>query len=401
MIMPCPKRISLCHLLMLLLACLCIGGGDTSAQATDQRERLSEPVVMRKHSITDPGMNNAVANTILIPKGWTTEGGMIRPAPQLYSMPVLVDFKVKAPDGRQIHFFPSLIFQFDFANGGGQNMQPTLEGNIYLPLPESPGQWLMDMAQLNPDPTINNLQLVSEEVVPDLTQQLQQMRAANYQQAQQSSQNNAWMGLQTAYDTQATKVVITYTQNGQPFEETLFIVWQYNVDLKQGQLAWGMWSIDMMRSLRGKPGTDYLNDPVMAAVIKSIQTNPAWQQEMNKYWAELARIRHKGAVQRNKDWQAHNQKMQSINNDINNIIVGGHANRTAIRDAGYAKSIDAIRDETAYTNTAGETVKLPSFYDHVYSDGNGNYLLHNDALYEPNADPAHSAHNWQRIEAQQ
>lgn len=356
-------------------------------------------VVMRMHKITDPGMNNAVASTLLVPEGWTTEGGLNRPDNKFYSMPVMVDFKVQAPDGRGIHFFPSLIFQFDHTKGG-ENFSPTLDGNITLPLPESPGQWLMELAQLQPDPTITNLQLVSEEIVPELTEQLQKMRAGSYQQAQQKTQNNAWMNLQTAYDTQATKLVLRYEDHGQPIEETVLIVWQYNIDLKNGQLAWGTWSIDMMRSMRGKPGTDYLNDPVLAAVIKSIQINPAWQQEMNNYFTQLAQIRANGAAQRRRDWQVHNQKMQAINNDINNIIVGGHQRREAIRDAGYAKTIDAIQDVTPYTTPSGETVKLPSFYDHVYTDGNDRYILHNDAFYQPNTDPSVNSVNWERVSPQ-
>ena len=48
----------------------------------------------------------------------------------------------------------------------------------------------------------------------------------------------------------------------------------------------------------------------------------------------------------------------------------------------------------------GETVKLPSFYDHVHTDNNGRYILHNDAGYEPNRDRAVNGVRWERIEPQ-
>jgi len=35
----------------------------------------------------------------------------------------------------------------------------------------------------------------------------------------------------------------------------------------------------------------------------------------------------------------------------------------------------------------------------VYTDGNGRYILNNDAFYNPNTDPSINNQNWQRIEA--
>ena len=92
--------------------------------------------------------------------------------------------------------------------------------------------------------------------------------------------------------------------------------------------------------------------------------------------------------------------MREINEEIGNIIVGGYQRREAIRDAGHAKFIDAIREVTPYTTPGGETVKLPSFYDHVHTDNNGRYILHNDAGYEPNRDRAVNGVRWERIEPQ-
>ncbi len=160
------------------LLCLALwgGSGESNATAADEPERDALPadtptkavtatsevaaptpaskatprpkgaVVMREHLLRDPGMNNTVANIVLVPQGWTLEGGITRPSNQLYNMPVVTDVIISAPDGRAVHFFPSLNFEFNHRSRG-QPMQPTLGGNLYLPLPESPGQWLMQMVQ--------------------------------------------------------------------------------------------------------------------------------------------------------------------------------------------------------------------------------------------------------------
>ena len=383
-------------------------GDDESASSTKSVQSIvvdsgsSSPgkrVVMREHPLHDPGMNNIVASTVLVPEGWVLEGGVIRPSSQLYNMPVVSDVKISAPDGRAVHFFPGYSFEFNHASAG-QAMQPTLGGNLYLPLPESPGQWLMQMAQRNPDPTVSDLQLISEEVVPDLTQQLRQQSAQMYQIVEQGNRSSASMGFGQEFDTQATKLVLTYKQNGKALEESVLITWQYLILIQQGQISSGSWSINLMRSFRGPVGTNYLADPVLSAIVQSIRTNPVWEAEMQRYWQQLARIKHKGASDRMASWQDHNRKMQKINSDINDIIIGGYKERSAGSDRLQEQYVDSIREETPYTTPSGETVKLPSFYEQVYTDGKGTYILNNDALYNPNTDSTVNNVNWDRIEAQ-
>jgi hypothetical protein len=69
-------------------------------------------------------------------------------------------------------------------------------------------------------------------------------------------------------------------------------------------------------------------------------------------------------------------------------------------DRMQTKTIDAIHEQTPYTTPSRETVRFPSFYNNVYTDGKGRYILNNDSLYEPNTDPAVNSSNWQRIEIQ-
>ncbi len=51
-----------------------------SALVSDNR------VVMREHAVHDPGLNNIVASTVLVPEGWTLEGGITRTSSQLYNI---------------------------------------------------------------------------------------------------------------------------------------------------------------------------------------------------------------------------------------------------------------------------------------------------------------------------
>jgi len=361
-------------------------------------QRPSSGIIFKEHKITDPGMNNIVASTVLVPEDWKVEGGLNRPSPQLYSIPVLVDIKFTAPDGRQAHFFPSLVFDFDL-NQPGQVLQPTLKGNLNMPLPQSPGAWIMEMSRINPDPEISQLRLVSEEDLPEQTKVLREQNQFLYQQLEQTNQMGRQTGLMSLFDTQATKVVITYDQGGRSYEESFLVMWNYIVSSWQGQVTSGLWSIASMLSLRGAVGEDYLNDPELIAILSSVRINPAWQAEMDKYWAQLAQIRHKGNMDRlNASAAAHQKRMNTLN-ETSDIIMSGWKSRNESQDRMHAQTIDTIHEQTPYVTPTGETVKLPSFYDNVYTDGNGRFILNNDSLYEPNTDPLVNSQNWQRIEA--
>jgi len=361
--------------------------------------RPSNAVVLKRHDVTDPGLNNAVAISFLYPETWKVEGGMSRTAPQYYNIPVMMDVGFSASDGRKARVFPTFSFEFNYQRPA-QNFSPTLDGNMYLPLPESPSAWLMSMAEQNPDPSISNLRVVSETQEPQLTQQLRQQNALSYQSVEQTNAIGWQTGFASEFDAQATVVVMRYTQNNIELEESVLIAWQYYINSINGQLTSGTWGIPLMYSIRGPVGSDYTNDPELAAIGNSFRANPAWSQEMAKYWQELARIKAKGAAEiRQQNWAAHQKRMQTLN-ETTDIIAGGWAARNAIRDAGHSNYVDSIHEVTPYTNSMGESVKLPSFYDNVYTDNNGRYILHNDAFYNPNTDPALNNQNWEKMSSQ-
>ncbi len=355
-------------------------------------------VVMKEHRITDPGMNNMLISTLLIPEGWEKKGGATRPINQLFNMPVIIDFTVTAPDGRTARFFPSFSFEFNHRSPG-QTLKPTQRGNLYFPLPDSPGQWISEMATLNPDPDVSNFRVVSEVNLPEITKRLRQQNAQRFQSVVQLNQTTAQMGFGSEFDTQATKVVLQYNKGGKTIEVTIVLTWQYEVMINQGQMTQGTWGVMLMQAIGGPVGTNYIDDPALNAIFRSVRNNPKWLAEMNKYWAELARIRHKGNMDRIRTAGKISQIQAEGANAVNDIMMKGWRAGNASSDRMQSKTINAIQEQTVYQTPAGESVTLPSFYDHVYTDGNDRYLLHNDALYEPNSDPTMNTQNWQKIKA--
>lgn len=377
----------------------CDSAQDSSAEVAGKHNATTPGVVvLKEHRITDPGMNNMLISTLLIPEGWEVKGGATRTANQLFNMPVLLDLTVTAPDGRSARFFPSFSFEFNHRSPG-QMLKPTQSGNLYFPLPDSPGQWIMEMAKLNPAPEVSNFRLVSEADLPEITKMLRQQSTQRFQSVAQLNQTTAQMGFGSEFDTQGTKVVLQYDKGGKAIEETIILTWQYEVMINQDQMTQGNWGVMLMRSIGGPVGTNYIDDPALNAIFRSVRINPQWLAEMNTYWTELAKIRHKGNMDRIRTAGKISQIQAEGASAVNDIMMKGWRASNTSSDRIQSKTINAIQEQTVYQTPGGESVKLPSFYDHVYTDGNGRYLLHNDALYEPNRDPTMNSQDWQKIQA--
>ena len=72
----------------------------------------------------------------------------------------------------------------------------------------------------------------------------------------------------------------------------------------------------------------------------------------------------------------------------------------AIKDATHAKVINSIHGTEDYVVPGGTaSVQLPNDYQRVYTNGNGEYLLTNDVLYDPNTDSALNGNQWTGMEA--
>lgn len=353
------------------------------------------PIAFRAHAIQDQtGMHAA---SILVPRGWDIQANVIRQPPHLPRTFAMTDILVSAPDGREFHLYPS--FSFVYSNTmQAQPLQP-VDGGLFLPPPESIGQWLLQMYQLEPDPTITNLRIASEEEYAPLTQQLRQLAAPTFQSMQQL-QANSQPGDQLGFDTQGTKIVFRYEKDGEPKEETFIAGWQIMV-FQYGQLGMttAQWGVYNMRSVSGPVGTDYMNDPALVTIAQSFKTTPQWDEAMAQFYRAIAPKPNP----RQPTPTTTTTSVGQTNSDVLDIMHKGWQDRQAIRDGGQASNVNMIHERTAYAdpNAVGGTVNLSSHYNHVLTDGQNNYLLHNDANWNANTDPNFNNQNWQTLTPQQ
>lgn len=325
-----------------------------------------------KHNISDPGLNNMVAKTILVPKGWRVNGGINRNTGYAYKVPFLEHYSIESPDGRRFTQFPTFMFQSLHLPNTPQAplYSASADGYLYHPLPQSISHWIMQLHQRHPIPGANNYQIIEERTDPQLTAQFQQSQVMRFLLSQSQQSNLMTAGTITSLtDAQVQWVKARYNRNGKNMEQTILVSWYYNYYRETTTGAsFGLWTVPFFIAFEGVAGSDYLNDRTLQTVAMSVSENPAWTRAMTQYWQQVA-VMEREKNPSPKSHQANNnediQQTEDLHTQFRNVIT----------------------EVTAYDLPSGETVNLPSYYEKAYyNDQTGEYILTDDVLYNPNAD---------------
>ncbi|MDQ8187463.1 hypothetical protein [Pelagicoccus sp. SDUM812002] len=354
----------------------------------------------KDRAVLDVSRNSIAAYNLFVPEGWKLEG-QFEQIPAFHNVPYFGAIDVKAPDGRAFSYLPLAEFTYtDFAQLGF--MQP-YEGRPAYRLPPNLGDIMKTIAQASPEKTISNLQIISEEPAPELIENSRNYARSIYQQIEAANRQAGAYGEKQAYHVDARKVVARYSENGMQIESTTFAtITNYAFIQPNGGTRIAKWNLLNVVSLAGPVGSDYLNDPQLAAVARSVRINPDWAYAIDQ-WGKGARQQaiKEGiakAAAANQSWQ-NTQSSQS--EDVLDISFNGWKSRNASSDRSQSRIVNGIHERTTYATPTGGTVNLPSYYQNAYTDGQGNYVLHNSSLYDINTDPSLNSTNWTRIQEAQ
>lgn len=383
-------RVSFVLVLALLLSSV--------AFAQDAQQTL----VLTQRSFNDPLSSNMASHTILAPKGWKAEGGAFWPGAKLFRIHPSQRITLTAPDGRQAVLGPSFggtdLFpsQVSMQNGFRRPAEGQIDnGTPVLHMPQSLEQWAQWVAAKGLAVNYQgaeNIECKSIEVVPELTQLLHRQMQPIVQQQNQQNQQAAQFGLnQQAWCNGAVYAArYTYDLDGRTWEQ--LYVWGVSVvglDSDAGRQLW--WSVEPNVSFRAQAGQLDQNLPLMISLLNSARMTPQWAKMKADHLAALNAIDRKGFADRQRI-------IAQSNAEIREIIQQGYENRQAINDKGHHSYINSVREVNEYTVPGSETkVELPSHYDHVYSNGNGEYILTNDANYNPNRDNSVNNLGWETM----
>lgn len=362
-------------------------------------------IVMTRHTLNDPGMGGMPSHTLLAPRGWTVTGGAWWAPKEYFNVLPNRDIKVTAPDGREVHLAPSLTAR-DFTPDPRLGMQRPREGAsdggypvLYLPGSlEEWTRWLVVQGQRT-YPQATNLRVINATVVPELTEQLRRTLEPIRQMIAERQALDQSVGMRSFIDANVLAFEVRYQDGGREWEELVVFGTTFQGFDTQGVGRQVTWTIDPAVTYRAPAGQLEGSMPLLLAIVNSVQVTPQWAQMRAELQAKLAGIALEGARKANQAALERSRIMSRTNAEINDIITKGWNDRQAIQDQTHRKVIQSIRGTEDYTLPGGGGgVELPNTYQHVYTNGNGEYLLTNDGLYDPNTDPQRNAWQWQTMQ---
>ncbi|MEZ4237746.1 MAG: hypothetical protein R3F59_16685 [Myxococcota bacterium] len=367
-----------------LLGCAGLGGSGASGPGADA-------MVLHQQTLTDPGMGGMPSHTVLVPDGWTASGGAWWAPPAAFNVVPSQDIRVEAPDGRKLPVGPALSFTwFDPAPFLG--MPPPKEGQAdngtpMMRLPPSPDAWrpLVEKAVADNEPGAQDIQVTDIVEVPEVTALL----TPTVEQIRQQQQSMNQFGARPFVGAVALGASATYTREGKAWDTMLvFGVLWLGSDMQTGRQTW--WGIEPNLGFRAPKGALELSMPLLVSLATSVQPTPQWAQMKQEHIAKLQGIAMKGA----RDRSAILSQTAKIRDDA-------FEQRMASMDATQRRIVNGIREVDDYVSPSGSSaVQLPSGYDNVYSNGQGDFLLTNSALFDPNVDRAFNDTSWETMQRQ-
>jgi hypothetical protein len=327
---------------------------------------------MQSYAVSDPQMGGIPAFRVLAPADWKLRGGLTWNV-NLANL-VTADVAISAPDnsaGFYVHPAPMFIsgqIQYQWAQG------QSYLGMIVMPMPNDPVAFLQYLVLPQQRPGAGNLRLVKHQDLPDWAAGI---AAVNAQPG----------GMTQGYGTCAR---FAYTENGAAWEEDFYCVVLVTRSNISPQNA--IWLAERNLSVRARKGKLDAMKPLANAFVNSFRVERNWYArfvKIQQQWiaAQQQGIANAGALSR---------AISQSNDHFDRTMAQSWKARQQAEDRASREFSEYIRGSENYNDPVnGTQVELPGGYEHVWTNPLGEYVMSDDASYNPNM---HSNNDWTAIE---
>jgi hypothetical protein len=347
-----------------LVLALALGVGSAAAlfaQGTPQALKFT------RLSVKDPGINNIEAVSFLIPSGWKAEGG-VQWFPD-YSILANLLMRISDPQtGAAIEFLP--VQNFTWLTQMVVPMQP---GTNYL------GNILWQ-------PIADVSQFIQMFYMPQALQHLQGARVvARDDLPKLAAEVARSFGGQSTV--RSARVRYDYQAAGRPWEESVYCTLVYT-NWQMGTL----WSVHSAYSFRAPKGQLDRLTPLMNTTVSSARLSPEWYGGY-MYVQKLFQNRMNQSI---KNAAAISATITRNSEEIRRMYSESYRQRSESQDRISQSFSEYIRGVDTYKNPyEGRPVQLPSGYRDAWVNARGEYLMSNDAGFNPNVG---DTSEWRRMD---
>lgn len=316
-------------------------------------------------AVHDPRVNNIEAVSMLIPAGWKAEGGI-----QWYThFRILACLIMRITDpqtGAGIEFLP--LQRFIWIH---QPIVPMAPGSNYLgsvvsqPITDVP-RFIQAFYGSESLARLGNARVAGTQDLPEVANLMAQVNQASL--------------------AKAARVRYEYESGGQTWEEDVYCALSfYNLP----QLV--IWHVDHAYAFRAPKGMLDRLTPLMITVLTTQKVSLDWYAAY-QYVGQLFDERMRQGIRAAGDLS---RRIAQNNAEISQMFAESYRQRSESQDRIHRSFTEYIRGVETYRNPfENRSVQLPSGYSNVWVNRSGEYILSNQAGFNPNAG---SNIEWQQI----
>lgn len=333
---------------------------------------------------------------MLVPHGWTFEGQAYWPNSRFFNNPPSQQYQLTSPEGFGIRMEPHLrAMEFrPNAAGRGRGLRKaefqTDMGLLVMYRPESLKEWKEFYQEKiigsNTGPA-TDFELQSVFHLPELKAIAEKMLEGEKKTIKTRNETYAPLGVQQWLECEALGFTCKFKVDGQRLE--LFHIMVVSTVVTEGPFGHNItWNVAASIQFFGPDGKLASKMPLLAALANGFHEVPSWTRFKLDHLSRIDGIVRKGFEDRSRLlWQTTREIM-----DMRQRSFMRNSERTHRMHQRY---VDSIHDVQRY-NQGGYEYELPSGYKHVYGDNQGNFILTDDSLFQPNVD-LQSNHYWEPV----
>lgn len=348
-------------------------------------------MMLKKTVFYDQGTQGLVpSHSILVPDGWQADGKAFWAGQQYYNNVPSQDIKLTSPSGMMIHIGPVTnatdyrLSQHAIQQGYYRREELSADdGKIRLNRPETLQAWADFYSRLMAhDSAISGVNVDQVFEITDLSAAIDRQLETERQRIRATSASYAPMNIHQSCNGYGIGLHSTFQYNGVPYEAIrVFVVSTVYTDTQMGRRL--DWNINLNITFAAPQGELEAAMPAMVAIASSAREVPNWSRLKAQHLATMKGIALRGFAERSRIIADTHAAVTRIQHET-------YRRTSAISDRAHRNYINAIREVEIYSQN-GETYELPSGYNHVYGDGYGNFILTDNALFNPNTDLEHHA----------
>lgn len=174
----------------------------------------------------------------------------------------------------------------------------------------------------------------------------------------------------------AGQVRIAYSVNGQAVEEELNVMLDSLYDRVNMKLWWGT---EWATSVRAAPGKLDVVRGIHQTMVSSFRLDLSWYGRMCQAADVVRQI-----MQNESDAAVIRSKiLAQANGHVTAVIRKSYEHRQAALDRIHARFSEYIRGVQTFRGSDGRTVQLPSRYRYAWVNNRGEYVMSDDATFNP------------------